>query len=67
MTEPKRPRRKERKRHCARPEPEREETVVEIVFGALDEPPKPDETANPAAKASQDDSPPQSNRFVFRF
>ena len=67
MSKPKRPRRKERKRDCARPQPDREETVVEIVFGDAAEPSKPDEPANPAGKASQDDSPPQPNRFVFRF
>jgi len=67
MSKPKRPRRNERKRDCARPELEREQTVVEIVFGDSEEPPKPDETPNPADNASQNASPQPSNRFLFRF
>lgn len=67
MTERKRRRQAVRKKNRARPEPEHEETVVEIVFGDPDEPPNPEGTADSADHHSQSGSPSQTNRFVFRF
>ena len=59
-------RREMRRKDCVQTQPDREDIVVEIVFGDPNEPPAADLTAKPAGNDSQNGSPTLSNRVILR-
>lgn len=59
-------RREMRRKDCVQTQPEREDIVVEIVFGDPNEPPMTDPTAKAAGSDGQNGSPTLSSRVILR-